>query len=280
MSALDRMLVTVAVAVSPLAHRLDRREQWLADVSDARELNLSPTSLAFGALTTALFHRRAGQQSTWGNAMNTTPGTMRRTSHTIPTIPVLLAVAIASFLAGSIGLGLVQRYNGIADGVPMFALISIALTVVPGLAVGASVLLVIGAPFRRRAFGALIVFAVSALWWVLMAGYFNLPIHPSLSLGIIAASWLAVWLVVLLRRPGWTWTLLLLPLVASVLVFPLANAVYTTALAFSLKAAVATVVDVIPFLVAVLAAVIARRTSAAVPSERGQRDEIVADTSA
>jgi len=251
-SALDRLLIAAAVAVSPLEQRAARHEQWLADVRDAHELDLSPTALAFGALTTALFHRRAGNRSTWGNTMTTMPGTVRSTPHTIPTIPVLLTLAVVSFLAGSVGLGLVQRYNGIAGILPVFLLISIVLTVVPGLAVAASVLLVTGAPIRRRAMGALVVLAVTALWWSVQTGFFNPPVHPALSLGIITGAWLAVWLVVL-RRPGWTWSLLLLPLLASVLVFPLSNSVYETQLAFSLKAMVSSATALVPFLAALLA---------------------------
>lgn len=266
MSALDRALVSAAVAVSPSAHRSVRREQWLADVRDARELDLSPTALAFGALTTALFHRRAGHRSTWGNTMTTMPGSVRSTPHTIPTIPVLIALAVVSFMVGSVGLGLAQRYNGFAGGVQLALLVTLALTIVPGLAVGASVLLVTGAPMRRRGTGAVVVAAVSALWWSLVTGFFNAPVWPPLSLGVIAAAWLAVWLVVL-RRPGWTWSLLLLPITASVLVFSLANGVYDTQLAYSVKAALATAINAVPFLVAVVAAVVAGRLSTGVHAE-------------
>lgn len=274
MSALDRVLVSAAVAVSPAAHRSDRREQWLADVRDARELDLSPTALAFGALTTALFHRRAGHRSTWGNTMTTMPGTVRSTPHTIPTIPVLLALAVVSFLASSVGLGLLQRYNGFAGAVDAILVNSFALTLVPGLAVAASVLLVTGASLRRRGIGAIVVLAVSALWWSLVTGHVNPPVSPALSLGLIAAAWLAVWLVVL-RRPGWTWSLLLLPVVASVLVFPLANGVYGTELAFSVKAALSTSIDIVPFLVAVVAAAIARRMSVGGATAGVERDAAV-----
>lgn len=279
MSALDRLLVSAAVAASPLEQRAARHEQWLADVRDAHELDLSPTALAFGALTTALFHRRAGHRSTWGNTMTTMPGTVRSTPHTIPTIPVLLTLAVVSFLAGSVGLGLVQRYNGLAGSVPTFLLISIVLTVVPGLAVAASVLLVTGAPIRRRAMGALVVLAVTALWWSVQTGFFNPPVHPALSLGIITGAWLAVWLVVL-RRPGWTWSLLLLPVLASVLVFPLSNSVYETQLAYSLKAAVSSATALVPFLAALLAATIASRLSKGTPTGFAQHPETLAGTRA
>lgn len=260
MTALDRFLVGAAVAVSPAAHRDTRREQWAADVRDARELDLSPTALAFGALTTALFHRRAGHRSTWGESMTAAPLHVRATPHTIPTIPVLVVLAVVSFLVGSVGLGLLQRYNGLAGAVPIFLLVSGSLAVVPGIAVATSVLLATGAALRRRAIGALVVLAVSALWWAILTGFLDLPVHPAIALGVIAAAWLAVWLVVV-RRPRWTWSLLLLPVVASALVFPLANGLYGTQLAYSLKATAATAVDAVPFLVAVVGAVVARRFS-------------------
>lgn len=279
MSALDRLLVSAAVAASPLEQRAPRHEQWLADVRDAHELDLSPTAVAFGALTTALFHRRAGHRSTWGNTMTTMPGSVRSTPHTIPTIPVLLVLAAVSFLAGGLGLGLVQRYNGLAGGVPVVLLISIVLTVVPGLAVSASVLLVTGAPIRRRAMGALVVLAVTALWWSIQTGFFNPPVHPALSLGIITGAWLAVWLVVL-RRPGWTWSLLLLPVLASVLVFPLSTGVYGTQLAFSVKAAVSSAITLVPFLAALLAATIAGRLSTDAPDGFVQHEEALMSNNA
>jgi hypothetical protein len=278
-TALDRFLVGAAVAVSPAAHRDTRREQWLADVRDARELDLSPTALAFGALTTALFHRRAGHRSTWGESMTAAPLTVRATPHTIPTIPVLLTLAVVSFLGASLCLGLLQRYNGYPGGTQSALLVSFCLTVVPGLAVGLSVMLATGSPLRRRTMGALVVLAVSVLWWAIVTGFLDLPTHPALALGIIAGAWLAVWLVVL-RRPRWTWSLLLLPIVASVVVFPLSNGLYGTQLAYSVKAALATAVDAVPFLVAVAGAVIAARFSTDAPALVEAHGEALVDKSA
>ncbi|WP_439694235.1 hypothetical protein ACRQ4B_08375 [Curtobacterium sp. SP.BCo] len=279
MSALDRLLVGAAVAVSPAAHRDTRREQWLADVRDARELDLAPTALAFGALTTALFHRRAGHRSTWGESMTAAPLHVRVTPHTIPTIPVLVSLAVVSFLGASLGLGLLQRYNGFPASPQLALLVSLCLTVVPGTAVGLSVLLATGAPLRRRAMGALVVLAVSVLWWGIVTGFLALPVHPALALGIFAAAWLAVWLVVL-HRPRWTWSLLLLPIVASALVFPLSNGVYGTQLAYSVKAALGTAVDAVPFLVAIVGAVVAARFSTDAPAPVEAHGEALVDKSA
>ncbi|WP_065960999.1 hypothetical protein [Curtobacterium sp. UCD-KPL2560] len=264
MSTLDRMLVSAAVAASPRSRRAARREQWLADVRDARELDLSPTALAFGALTTALLHRRADRRSSWGNSMTTMPGTVRTTPFTVPAIPVVLGFAVLAFLAASAGLGLLQRYNGYTGAVSAILLVSIALTIVPAIAVAVSVLLATGAPLRRRAIGAVVALAVGALWWSVVTGHLDPLVWPSLTLGAVAAAWLAVWLVVL-RRPGWTWPLLLLPVAASALVFPLANSVSGTGLTYSMGAAVATALDLVPFVVGMVAAGIAGRPDLTAP---------------
>ena len=262
MSRLDRLLVSAAVAASPHAQR-EASSGSPTSAMPANSISRRPR-LAFGALTTALFHRRADRRSTWGNTMTTMPGTVRRAPHTIPTIQVLVTFAVLSFLAGSVGLGLLQRYNGFAGSIPVAQLVTLALTIVPGIAIGASVLLVAGVPLRRRAIGAVVVLAVSALWWSVVTGFFSPPVWPALSLGVIASAWLAVWLVVL-RRPGWTWSLLLLPIAASALVFPLANGVFGTQLAYSVQAAAATALEVVPFLVALVAAVIAKRLDQRAP---------------
>ncbi|WP_420367215.1 hypothetical protein [Curtobacterium sp. L1-20] len=266
MSALDRLLLSAAIAMSPSPHRAIRREQWLADLRDARDLDLSPTALAFGALTTALFHRRTDHRSTWKDTMTVMPGTVRSAPLTVPVIPVLIAFAALSFLAGSVGLGLLQRYNGLLSSVPAILLTSFALTIVPGIAVGASILLTTGVPLRRRAIGTVVVLAVSALWWSVDTGFFNPPVSPAFTWGVIAAAWLAVWHVVL-RRPGWTWALLLLPIAASVLVFPLANSLYGTQLALSMQAATATALEIVPFLVALIAGMIAGRSEQSAPHD-------------
>lgn len=279
MSALDRLLVSAAVAVSPAAHRATRREQWAADVQGAAELDLSPTALAFGALTTALLHRRVGHRSTWGNTMTTAPSSVRRTPHTIPTIPVLLGVAVTAFLLGCGLLGLLQRYNGLRGAMPVFLLDAVAVTVLPALVVGVSALLVTGAPLRRRAIGALVVLAVGTVWFAVTTGWFNPPVHAAVWPGTVASAWLAVWLVVL-RRPGWTWSLLLLPIVASVLVFPLGSSLGGAGLSYSVAAALGTAVQVVPFLVAIIGAVLASRFSTVVPDRFVEHEEPLVDRSA
>lgn len=279
MSALDRFLVGAAVAVSPASDRDARREQWLADVRGARELDLSSTALAFGALTTALFHRRAGHRSTWGETMTTAPLHVRTAPHTIRTIPVLIAVAACSFIVASALLGLLQRYNGAVPATAVFVLMPVALTIVPGLAVATAVLLTAGASRRRRGIAALVVLAVATAWWALLTGYLRPPLHPSLTVGLVAAAWLGTWLVVG-ARARWTWSLLLFPLVASVLVFLLDAAVWESSLAYSGKTFVSLAIGVVPFLVAIVAAVVAAKFSTDAPALVEQHPEALVDRTA
>jgi hypothetical protein len=259
-SGVDRLLLAAAVAVSPAAHRAVRREQWTADVRDAHELDLSPTALAFGALTTALFHRRAGHRSTWGETMTAAPFHVRATPHTIRTVPVLVALAVVSFLASSVVLSLLQRYNGLAAAMPLFTLVGVGLALVPGAAVASALLLVARVALRRRVLGAVAAMAVAFAWWGLVNGSLNLPVWPGLTLGLIASAWLAVWLVVV-GRPRWTLTLLVLPVVAAVIMFPLTNALISSGLAYSVMTFVSWTGQLVPFLVAILAAIVAGRFS-------------------
>lgn len=50
----QRLLVEVALALSPRACRAVRREQWCADLRDAEEIGLSRWGVALGALSTSL----------------------------------------------------------------------------------------------------------------------------------------------------------------------------------------------------------------------------------
>lgn len=279
MSAFDRLLVGAAVAVSPAPHRDTRREQWLADVRDARELDLSPTALAFGALTTALFHRRAGHRSTWGESMTAAPLHVRPAPHTIRTVPVLVGLAVVSFVVSTVVLSLLQRYNGLPAAMPLFALVGIGLALVPGAAVAVAVLLTAGAPLRRRVIGAVATMAVAFAWWSVVNGSLNLPFWPGLTLGLVAAAWLAVWLVAT-GRPRWTLTLLVLPVIASVTTFPLANAVMSSGLSYSLMTFVSWTGQLVPFLVAILGGVVAARFSTDAPAPVEAHGEALVDKSA
>lgn len=279
MTALDRFLVVTAAAVSPATHRDVRREQWLADVRDARELDLSPTALAFGALTTALFHRRAGHRSTWGESMTTPPLHVRPAPHTVRTVPVLIGLAVLSFLVATLVLSLLQRYNGLAAALPLFGLTAIGFTLVPGAAVAAAVLLTARVPRRRRALGAVAVMAVAVLWWAFVTGAFNPPLWAGAMLGVIAAAWLATWLVTV-GRPRWTLVLLVLPMIASVIVLPLANAVNGMGIPYSAMTLVWWVGQLIPFLVALLGAVVAARFSTDAPARVEAHGEALVDKSA
>ncbi|WP_416394524.1 MULTISPECIES: hypothetical protein [unclassified Curtobacterium] len=264
MNGVDRVLVGVAVALSPAGHRAARREQWLADVRDAPELELSPTALAFGALTTALLHRRADRRSTWGDTMTAAPLHVRPAPHTIATVPVLLVLALSSFAAAGVGLALLQRYNGLPGAVVLFRLDALAMSVVPGGFVALALLLVAGVGLRRRVLGAVGTLAISVLWWQIVIGRFSLPVEYFLQIGVFAAAVLGVWLAVR-RGVGWGWSLVTLPLVAGMLLVPLSSAVQTIDMTVSGWTAVWHGLQLVPFLVAVLAGAVAGRFSTGAP---------------
>lgn len=162
MIALARVLVAAAVAISPAAHRETRREQWAADVQGAADLDLSPTALAFGAFTTALFHRRADRRTTWGNTMTAAPLDVRPEPHRIRTIPVLVAVAVVSLLASGVWL-MLQPNGGSATQRVVGTIVGEALVhVVPGVAVAVAILLLQATALRRR-IGASIVLAATVV---------------------------------------------------------------------------------------------------------------------
>jgi hypothetical protein len=59
---LPRLILRLAVALTPRARRADLVEQWSADLAGAAELDLSPVSVSVGVLRTAL------HPTTWKDA--------------------------------------------------------------------------------------------------------------------------------------------------------------------------------------------------------------------
>jgi hypothetical protein len=213
-SALDQALVGIAVAVSPAAHRDARREQWLADVRDAEQLDLSSTALAFGALTTALFHRRAPHRTSWGNTVTALSTQLDRMPHTVRTIPVLVAVAVVSLIASGAWL-IVQPNGGYGSRTDVVLATAGTWTLVffvPGAAIALAAL-VLRAPSGRRRLGASIVLAaaVGGVLQPLLTPPTDLPVG-GLPLILALAGWLVA---VRVRRSAWL--LLLLPAVVFVL---------------------------------------------------------------
>lgn len=210
MTALDRFLVGAAVAASPAAHRDTRREQWLADVRDARELDLSPTALAFGALTTALFHRRAGHRSTWGESMTAAPIHVRSTPHTIRTVPVLVVIAVLSVIAVPVWAIMLPNaeYGSMFDLVVAQAVWVGLQYLVPGAALVTAILLLDGVPARRRRLAAstMAAAALGLVVYPFVGPDTDMPIEvlPPL-VGLVA------WLVAM-AGPKWTWATLAVPL--------------------------------------------------------------------
>lgn len=279
MNGLDRALVAAAVAISPPAHRATRREQWAADVRDAAELDLSSTALAFGALTTALFHRRADHRTTWGETMSATPRSVRTAPHVVGTVPVLIVFAVLSALGSVCGLALLQRYNGVPGAMAVFLADALAASVLPGAVVAGALLLVSGVGLRRRVIGAVAVLAVATVWFGITTGLVNLPVHHPLQVGLVAAALLGVWLVTC-RRPRWTWSLLLLPVVAALLVAPLGDALAGSGLPYSALAVVYGLQQLVPFLVVIPGGIVAARLSTDHHSAFVEHDEALVDKSA
>lgn len=210
MNALDRVLVAAAVAISPAAHRAARREQWTADVQGAAELDLSPTALAFGAFTTALFHRRADRRTTWGTTMTAGPLDVRPEPHRVRTVPVLVAVAIASLLASGVWL-LLQQNSGSATQRVVSTLAGEALVhVVPGVAVAVAILLLRATAPRRR-IGASMVLAAT----VAVALMPSLPVTGSIPFEfflLLTLAPLVGWFVAT-STPWPAWSFAVLPMV-------------------------------------------------------------------
>ncbi|WIB27458.1 hypothetical protein [Curtobacterium sp. MCSS17_015] len=220
MIALGRALVATAVAISPAEDRLVRREQWQADLRDAADFGLSPTALAFGALTTALFHRRGVRRTTWGETMTTTPFSTAATPHTIRTVPVLVTVAVLAILMTGPWLILQPNYGYESDLDRTVGLVGIWLLsyLVPGAAVTAAALLLSGSGPGRRRLGAALVAAAAAgavvTPLVVPGSGWPVSILPAVLPFLLA---LAGWLVAI-EAPRRAWLLLLLPLGVATLV--------------------------------------------------------------
>jgi hypothetical protein len=218
-------VVEIAVDLSPADHRQVRREQWLADVRDADELDLSPLRLAFGALTTAVLHRTRNHRSTWGNLMTTT-STPRST---VGTVPVLTGVAVLSILlsaaftlafGGNHGGGSWQWYRFIA-------IQAVFGTVLPAVAV-TTMLVVRRVPRTRLVVSAalLLVGAVAFGGWEVwrLLGFVPLDYSYSMlptfwglpTLGLVLWSWST-------DVRGWRWALVAVPVLVWALLLPLAS---------------------------------------------------------
>ncbi|AMM20895.1 hypothetical protein AX769_13035 [Frondihabitans sp. PAMC 28766] len=204
---LSRRLVEAAVALSPEAHRETRREQWLADLDGAADLDLSAFRLAMGAFTTALFHRRSGRRSTWGEAV----AAGSRGPRAVRLAPLLIALAFASMVFGVVLLDLLDRY----EQSPWFhALVHVSaafVSLVPGLAFIAALALIDGAGRARRGLSSAAVLPVIAIFGGELLGVFRL--FTSLDwmwFAITYAAVTAIWFAAH-RVRGVRWLLVALP---------------------------------------------------------------------
>lgn len=270
MSALDRVLVSAAVAISPAAHRETRREQWLADVQGADELDLSPTALAFGAFTTALFHRRADRRTTWGTTMTAAPTGDRPEPHRIRTVPVLVAVAVVSVLASGAWLVLQPNggYEALADRVLSILGLQVLAVGVPSIAIALAAL-VLPTSRRRRRIGASTVLAAGAV--AIAAPYSSIALGPTLGFVPVFLA-LAGWFIAA-RVPAWTWVFATLPVLYAFL--DGSGALYTVVpqrwTPFLVGA---------PYLVLILAGFLASRFSTGRTAEFGAHGGTLVDKSA
>ncbi|WJX99994.1 hypothetical protein [Curtobacterium sp. 458] len=251
MSALDRALVAAAVAMTPAAHRENRREQWSADVQGAAELDLSPTALAFGAFTTAVFHRRADRRTTWGTAMTAAPLDVRPEPHRIRTLPVLVSVAIVSLLASGVWLLLQTNSASWTERVVGTLAGETLVHVVPGVAVALAIL-VLPVSVPRRWIGASTVLAATVVVVLLpfLSSVGPIPFEFSLLLTLLP---LVGWFVAT-STPWPAWTLAALPMV-------LTYAEHTGALWALLPAEWNPILVGVPYLALILAGFVASRFS-------------------
>jgi hypothetical protein len=255
-------LVDLAVALSPEDHRAVRREQWLADMRDAHELQMSRAALAFGALTTALFHRRAVHRTTWGESMSA-PNGVRTTPHTITTVPVLVAAAFLSMIGGILLRAVSWHFeNGDAQSIT-FDMALVALLPVPLALVITAVLLLDGVSAVRRIRASVALVLLGGLWWAYVSGGFNASLQfiPEAVAGpVMATAVLAVWMAAR-RRSGFVWAFVLVPTIASALLWPFESAVLS-ALGYSAQVAIGTwSLMVFPFVGALIGGLLAARFS-------------------
>ena len=271
MNAVDRFLVDTAVAISPDGHREARREQWHADLRDAAEVGLSPTALAFGAFTTALFHRRGARRTTWGDTMTTTPTPAPSVPHTVRTVPLLIAVAVLAI--ATVGPWMILQpnygYESTFDQTVGMTGLWLSLYLVPGAAVAVAVLLLPRTTPRRRRLGAAMIAAaaVGAVVFPYVTPNTGIPVEVLPPL-VALAGWL-----VAVEADRRSWLVMLLPVAAiALLVSGLPYAVVPVRLAPCLSS--------LPELTVVAAGLIAwptssvrRRTRGTATSDEQHRNE-------
>lgn len=245
-------LVTVAVDLSPAAHRETRREQWLADVHGAAELDLSPVRLACGALTTAVFHRTRHHRSSWGNTMATAI-TTRPTLGAVPVLTigivlsVLVSTAFTMAFGGEHGGGSWQWYRFIVVQAVFGAVLPAAAVV--------AMLTLLRTPRTRLVVTsiALLAAAVAFGGWEIWALLGVVPVDYAYSM--VPTFWglptigLALWCWATEVR-GWRWALVLVPVALWAAMLPFAQQVPVTALPLFER---------LPLLVGVAAGVVASR---------------------
>lgn len=208
MTDIAHRLLHIAVALSPEPYRQARREQWLADVRDARELQMSPAHVAVGALTTALFHRRLRHRSSWGETLTASTAP---TQHTVRTGPLVVGVGFVSALFGTLLLFMTSRYQGSPEGHLVFMMAVGLIVVVPTLAAVIVIGLTRQAAPRRRVLAALVTVAGLALYFWGLLGASPASLWEAVGMGSMMMGWLF-----LLKRPRSEWLVILMPVAVAI----------------------------------------------------------------
>jgi hypothetical protein len=218
------LVVEAAVDLSPEGHREVRREQWLADLRDAGELELSPLRLALGALATAVFHRSHHRRSSWeGTALSR----IQPTRSTIGTVPVLAAGIVLSILmSAAFTLAFGGRHGGGSwEWYRFIGIQAVFTAVVPALGV-IGIMRALHVPRTRRLLAAAALLVASV-------GFGGWEVWPQLGIGAVDYSYsleptfwglptigLAAWSWAVGAR-GWRWAVVTGPVVLWAALLPL-----------------------------------------------------------
>lgn len=213
---LSRRLVEAAVALSPEAHRETRREQWLADLDGSADLDLSAFRLAMGAFTTALFHRRTGHRSTWGEAV----AAGSRLPGRVGAARLLIGLAFASMILGSFLIVDVSRFNGDPASPLMMEGCLVLFALVPGLLYMAALLTGRRSPLVWRVLAAVPVLPLCLIFGGEWVGAFRtISSHDWIGFAVVFPATTAVWFVARGVR-GVRWALVALPLAVFAASYP------------------------------------------------------------
>lgn len=219
-------LVGVAVDLSPEEYRQIRREQWSADIRDAAECDLDPRRLAFGAVTTSLFHRMRAPRHFRKESRMTATNTSRST---VSTASVLLLAVVSSILLSALfTLAFGGRHGGGSWQWYRFVAIQVAFTtLLPSIGV-ILIMRAIKVPRTRVILAGAVLLAASVgfggweLWPYVGIGHvdYTYTLAPTFwglpTLGLVAWLWAT-------DARGWRWASITAPFAVWAVMLPLAS---------------------------------------------------------